>query len=185
MNTLKIICIIWLLSEVLLNRLMRAKETDKQNVDNRSLLWIWITIIVSISAAVTISATRYDPISTNPNLIYVGMGLLLLGIVLRLLVIRSMGQHFTVDVTIKKDHVLKTDGFFTYLRHPSYFASFLSFVGFGLCLNNWISLSIIIVCMLFSFIRRIQVEEAVLTEQFGQAYIDYAKNTKRLIPFIY
>jgi protein-S-isoprenylcysteine O-methyltransferase Ste14 len=41
------------------------------------------------------------------------------------------------------------------------------------------------VCMLFAFIRRIQIEEAVLTEQFGNAYIDYAKKTKRLIPFIY
>ncbi len=35
------------------------------------------------------------------------------------------------------------------------------------------------------FLRRINIEEEVLIEQFGQDYIDYMKKTKRLIPFIY
>gem|GEM_PF-3673859 len=32
---------------------------------------------------------------------------------------------------------------------------------------------------------RIHVEERVLVAEFGQEYLDYARNTKRLIPKVY
>jgi len=35
------------------------------------------------------------------------------------------------------------------------------------------------------FLVRIKLEEALLTEAFGDAYRQYAQNTKRLIPFVY
>jgi protein-S-isoprenylcysteine O-methyltransferase Ste14 len=36
-----------------------------------------------------------------------------------------------VQVAIKEDHQLKTDGYYTNVRHPSHTASLLSFIGFG------------------------------------------------------
>lgn len=41
------------------------------------------------------------------------------------------GEFFTVQVAIKEDHQLKTDGYYTNVRHPSHTASLLSFIGFG------------------------------------------------------
>jgi len=32
---------------------------------------------------------------------------------------------------------------------------------------------------------RIKVEENALKKEFGEEYLDYAKKTKRLIPFLY
>lgn len=187
MNVLfSIVCIIWLLSEVMLNRLLRSKSEDKQNADANSLRMIWVTIFSAITAAVLVSQRFYNfSISKSNNIFYVGLGVIVLGVLLRLWVIRSMGPLFTVDVTIRPGHHLKTDGFFSIIRHPSYLASLISFTGFGIALNNWLSLLILIVLILMSFMRRIQVEERVLISQFGDAYIQYSKRTKRLIPFIY
>jgi isoprenylcysteine carboxyl methyltransferase (ICMT) family protein YpbQ len=39
--------------------------------------------------------------------------------ILRLAIIATLGQFFTVEVTIKQNHKLKKDGFYKYLRHPS------------------------------------------------------------------
>lgn len=187
MNLLfSIVCVIWLLSEVLLNRLLRSKSEDKQDVDANSLRMIWTTIFLSVTAAVMVSQRFYSfTITSNATLNYIGLGIIIVGVIFRLLVIRSMGKLFTVDVTIRSGHHLKTDGFFGIVRHPSYFASLISFIGLGIALNNWLSLLIIFVMIWLAFIRRIQIEEKVLIAQFGDVYIEYSKRTKRLIPFIY
>ena len=96
-----------------------------------------------------------------------------------------MGKYFTVDVTIREGHQIKKDGVYSILRHPSYSASLLTFLGLGLFLNNWISLIIAFIPPFLAFLYRIKIEEKALTEQFGQDYIDYKKQTKKLIPFIY
>jgi len=116
---------------------------------------------------------------------YLGLALIVIGVIIRLIIIKSLGSFFTANVTIKQNHKLKTDGFYRFLRHPSYTALLLSFIGFGISLNNWISLMIIVITILIVFINRIRIEEKVLIEYFGQEYLDYKKTTKALIPFIY
>ena len=186
MNSLfNIIYITWGLSEIFISRFLRSKAGDKKNQDKNSLAVIWITIIIAITLAIYISIHYYLPISASQTIRYYGLALIAAGIILRLIVIGSLGKYFTADVTIRQGHQLKKDSFYKYLRHPSYSASVLSFVGFGLSLNNWVSLILIVVAILFAFIRRINVEEKTLTKHFGQEYIAYKKSTYRLIPFIY
>jgi protein-S-isoprenylcysteine O-methyltransferase Ste14 len=99
--------------------------------------------------------------------------------------VTSLGKFFTVNVTILEDHKLKQDGFYKYVRHPSYSASLLSLFGYGVSLNNWISLVIVTTAALTAFLIRIRIEEKTLTEHFGSEYVEYKKKTKRLIPFVY
>lgn len=186
MNSLfTLIYIIWISSEIFINRFMRSKAGDKKNQDKNSLGFIWITIIISMAIAVYISMNYSFPISTFQAVKYIGLGLILTGVILRSIIIISLGKYFTADVTIRQGHQLKKDGFYKFLRHPSYSASLLSFIGFGISLNNWVSLIIVTAAILFAFIRRINVEEKTLTEYFGQEYIAYKKRTYRLVPFIY
>ncbi len=180
-----IVYCIWFLSEILLNRLLRSKSTDKQNADRHSLSLIWITVIVTVGLSIYISMRYYLPISHSSAIRYIGLALVGIGIILRLVAVISLGRLFTVDVTIRQNHTLKQDGVYKYLRHPSYFASLLSFIGFGISLNNWISLLLITAAVLTVFIIRIKIEEKMLIRQFGVQYTDYKKSTSGLIPFIY
>ena len=88
-------------------------------------------------------------------------------------------------MAITEGHQLKMDGFYSIVRHPSYFASWLSFVGYGISLNNWVSLVIVATMILGAFLYRISVEEKVLIGQFGDAYLKYREATKAIIPFIW
>ena len=177
--------IILLFTEILLNRILRSKSTDKQNADKHSITLIWITIIAAISIAVYISQTVYFPISKNPSIQYIGVSIIFIGIIIRLFAVFTLGQFFTVDVTIRQDHKLKKDGLYKYLRHPSYFASLISFIGMGLTFNNWLSLLLIVAAISIVFMNRIKIEEKVLIEHFGSEYLEYKKVTNGLIPFIY
>jgi len=125
------------------------------------------------------------PISFNNNLNLIGLIIITIGIIIRVISIKQLGRFFTVNVTIRKDHQLIQNGFYKYIRHPSYTGSLLSFLGFGFSLNNWLSLILVFMPILLSFIHRMNIEEKVLTEQFGKEYSDYIKRTKRLIPFLY
>ncbi len=153
---------------------------DRQDADKNSLLLIWISIIATIFIAVFISGTFYFPIFSNPTFEYRGLAIIFVGIFFRFVAVAILGRFFTVDVTIRQDHKLKKDGVYKYLRHPSYFASLISFIGFGISLNNWIALLLITLAILTVFITRIKMEEKVLVEQFGAEYNEYKKVTKGL-----
>lgn len=185
MNIFYITYFIWLLSELLLNRLLHSRNTDKQDADKNSLSAIWITIIASVTAATLLRQYTSFPIALGKTVPYLGLDVIFLGIIIRFLAIRSLGRFFTVDVTIREGHQLKKDGLYKYLRHPSYFASLVSFIGFGISLNNWLSLMLVTIAITTVFLIRIRVEEEALIAEFGDEYRNYQKTTWGLIPFIY
>ena len=180
-----VVYVLWFVTEVALNKLLRSKNTDKQHADKGSLSLIWMVIVATLFIAVFISNLIYLPISLNRVFPYIGLAIIVAGILLRLIAVVSLGRFFTVDVTIRQNHKLKKNGMYRYLRHPSYFASLLSFIGMGISLNNWISLVLIVLSISTVFMVRINIEEKVLIEQFGPEYLAYKKATWRLFPFIY
>lgn len=177
--------VVFFLTEVLLNRLLRSNSTDQPNADKSSITLIWVTIPVAIFAAVFLEHSVSLPIFHKPDFQYVGVAVILAGILIRLVAIYTLGRFFTVDVTIRQGHQLKQDGLYRYLRHPSYAASLLSFVGMGITFNNWLSLLVLVAAVLASFINRIRVEERVLIQHFGAEYLAYKKSTSGLIPLVW
>ena len=179
------IYMIWLLSEVFLNRLKRSAESDKKGADKNSLTVIWLTIAVSMTAGVMLTHRTHFPIA-NPVVIKItGISLVVLGIIIRFFAVRSLGKMFTVDVTIREGHALNTSGMYAFLRHPSYSGSLISFMGFGLAQDNWLGFALIVIPVFISFVYRANIEEKVLIEAFGNDYIEYKKRSKRFFPFIY
>ena len=166
---------IWLISEILLNRLFRSKKDDRQNLDLGSLRIIWITIGIANSFGILSAIFIELPISNYFLIPYLGLLIIACGIILRFISVISLGKFFTVDVTIRKDHKIKKDGMYRLIRHPSYTGSLVSFFGFGLSLNNWISLVIIFLPVFFAMLHRIKIEEKSLIDQFGMEYTDYRK----------
>ncbi len=178
-----IIWSLWFLSEILINRLIRSGSSDSKNKDKGSIHIIWITIGIANTAGILFAMFSHFPISNA--IAYVGLFLIVLGMIIRFVAVRSLGRLFTVDVTIRKDHYLKKDGMYQILRHPSYTGSLISFLGFGISLNNWISGIIIITLVTAAMLYRIKIEEQLLIEQFGDEYRSYMKNTYRLLPWIF
>jgi protein-S-isoprenylcysteine O-methyltransferase Ste14 len=185
MKIFTIVWIVWFLSELLLNRLFRSKMTNSKVWDKNSLKWIWITIIVSISLGVLSTIYLRTPLAKTGWINSLGLVLIICGMIIRFIAIRTLGKYFTVDLAVQNNHRLIKKGLYKYIRHPSYTGSLLSFLGLGLSLNNWVSLIVILIPVLVSFIYRIHIEEKLLLEQMGTEYSNYKNNTKRLIPMVY
>jgi protein-S-isoprenylcysteine O-methyltransferase Ste14 len=164
---------------------MRSNSGDKKGQDKGSLRFIWIMIALAISSGFIFANYIKVPISNQPLISVIGLYIIIVGMVLRFISIWTLGNYFTVDVTIRDNHKIKKDGFYRVIRHPSYSGSLLSFIGFGISLNNWLSLTTVVILVMISFLYRITVEEKILIDQFGNEYLEYKRNTYRLIPWIY
>jgi protein-S-isoprenylcysteine O-methyltransferase len=171
-------------SELILAAARRSPSTD-QSRDRYSLriLWIVIGIVIAISVFAG-NVFRFAAIPW-PSLSSLGVGLFAAGVVLRWYSIIHLGRFFTVDVAIAAEHKVINTGPYRFVRHPSYSGALLAFVGFGLCLHNWISFAVLLVPIVAAFLWRIHVEERALSDALGEDYREYAAGTKRLIPFVW
>ena len=83
------------------------------------------------------------------------------------------------------DHsALNTTGLNAFVRHPLYLATVLMLTGF-FCAFPKISALILLASVLLYLPFGIHFEEKKLRRQFGQAYLEYEKRVKRLIPGIW
>ncbi len=114
----------------------------------------------------------------------VGISLILSAIMVNQIAVRTLGKFFD-RLIIKEEHQLITTGIYSHLRHPIYSSYLLLFTGYCILLHSLFSLVILaIVCSIW-FGNRIMLEETMLTQEFGESYQQYARQTKRLIPLIY
>ncbi|GEP52171.1 hypothetical protein FNO01nite_28430 [Flavobacterium noncentrifugens] len=91
----------WFASEILINRLMRSKMQDQSGKDKNSLALIWATIIIGMTLSITIAIRYPFSISTSVYAIYLGLFLILAGVIFRAVIVKSLGAFFTADVTIR------------------------------------------------------------------------------------
>lgn len=185
MNIFNLIWIFWLLSEFVLNLKHRSKISGAKQSDKNSLSVIWVTISLAVSASVFAAFFIHVPILRNQVLKYTGLALIVAGVIIRLVAIRTLGRFFTVNLSIDTEHKLIDTGLYKYIRHPSYSGSLLSFAGLALHFNNWVCLFVILIPVVSVFIYRIRLEEQLLLQQPGLNYSEYINRTKRLIPFVY
>ncbi len=117
--------------------------------------------------------------------VVVGCGVGCLGFCLRWWAIRVLGKQFTRNLQVAAEHQLVTSGPYRFLRHPSYTAAVLMFIGVGVGLGNALSLAACAVLPAVGYIQRIPREEAMLRRELGNTYVEYASRTSRLVPGVW
>ncbi|KAL0959368.1 hypothetical protein HGRIS_014622 [Hohenbuehelia grisea] len=120
---------------------------------------------------------------------------------LRVWCFRTMGRHFTFEVTINSTHELITTGPYSYVRHPSYTGIFLMLTGATLVLCSpgaWLMECGVlsrggILALAFWAIKcayaakgtiaRLRIEDEALRKTFGATWDEWAKRVPyKLIP---
>jgi protein-S-isoprenylcysteine O-methyltransferase Ste14 len=127
---------------------------------------------------------RHVLIFPGPHLIrYLGLLLVLSGIVVRLLALKKLEKNFSAYVTLQEQHQLVQAGIYGYIRHPLYLSLLLAAPGFALVFASMLALPVLVVTVLF-VARRIRQEESLLEQCFGEAFLRYRSRTWVVIPRI-
>jgi protein-S-isoprenylcysteine O-methyltransferase Ste14 len=173
------------LSEAGLGFLKRSRD-DSVDADRNSLRVLWLTILIAVTAGI-LASSRLPAAALGGGLplFVVSCVLFATGLALRWYAIVYLGRFFTVNVAIHSGHEIIDTGPYRLIRHPSYSGALLAFLGLALGLDNWVSVALIELPVLWAFLRRMRIEERALANGLGRPYTDYMRRTKRLVPFIY
>ena len=97
---------------------------------------------------------------------------------------RAFDMPAFLGLKAEESSVLVKTGMYAYVRHPLYFATILLIA--GLCLMFPSKGMLMVLGISYSYLLiGSKLEEEKLKKQFGQAYVDYAKEVKALIPYVY
>jgi protein-S-isoprenylcysteine O-methyltransferase Ste14 len=117
-------------------------------------------------------------------LFWAGLATIVAGSLLRRHCWRMLGASFTGTVIVKPEQAVVDRGAYRYVRHPSYTAGAILFLGIGLALGNWIGLVVLVGAVVAVYGYRVSVEESALLATIGDPYRSYMKRTKRFVPFV-
>jgi len=90
----------------------------------------------------------------------------------------------TGRLQIVEGHRLVKDGLYRHVRHPLYSGEIVRNFGFPLIFSSVYG-AILIVLGMILLLFRIEIEEKMLIEAFGEEYKGYQSSTKNLIPYVY
>jgi protein-S-isoprenylcysteine O-methyltransferase Ste14 len=110
--------------------------------------------------------------------------MVVLGSVLRRYCWRTLGQYFTGDVRVKPGQPVIRSGPYRLVRHPSYTAGMMMYIGTGLALGSWLSLALLTIATIATYAYRVAIEERALLDTIGEPYRAYMKERKRFIPYV-
>ncbi len=182
-------CLIWNVPEWIGTFKQTAKGSRKEAAvqDRGSMVLLvgllWSGVVLSFLLAWLFPAAAL--LWQRTIFFVIGISFILLGVALRWYAIRMLGRYFTRDIAVSTDQQVVQDGPYHYIRHPAYSGTFLTMLGVGLVLSNWVSLVVLLLCVFAGHLYRVSIEEDALIQTIGQPYIEYMHHTKRFIPWVF
>ncbi|WP_093800967.1 isoprenylcysteine carboxylmethyltransferase family protein [Streptomyces sp. Wb2n-11] len=141
-------------------------------------------IVYGLSRFATVVAALYGPLPDTAPLWAAGpLSLVLAGIALRLVSIRTLGVFYSHRVRKDAEHRVATSGPYRLLRHPAYSGMILAHVGLVAYFLNPLSVALLLLAFVPAVVWRISVEEKVMSAVAG--YRDFMAGRKRLVPFLW
>ncbi len=114
----------------------------------------------------------------------IGLVILIHGLIFMIGGWYSLGNNFSTDSEILPNHKISQKGLLGIVMHPVYSGIIQSLFGAALIAVSPLSLVICLYPGAYLWLRRAKYEENLLTKEFGDEYIAYAKslNWHRIIP---
>ncbi|RUR79190.1 farnesyl cysteine carboxyl-methyltransferase [Chlorogloeopsis fritschii PCC 6912] len=97
----------------------------------------------------------------------------------------DLGKNWSSTLQIREGHTLTTNGVYQNIRHPMYASVLLLCVAQALLLPNWIAGLSGFIGFSIAYATRVNQEEQMLLDRFGDEYEAYRQSTKRLVPYLF
>jgi protein-S-isoprenylcysteine O-methyltransferase Ste14 len=112
-----------------------------------------------------------------------GLALCAVGLAFAIWARNILGTNWSANPVLKENHELITSGPYRYVRHPIYTGLLLAIFGTALASGTFGSF-ILFIYVAVGLHFKAKVEEGLMLRQFPDAYPEYTRKTKSIIPFI-
>jgi protein-S-isoprenylcysteine O-methyltransferase Ste14 len=174
-----IIFVLYWIAGAIKTRATREKESAASRIAILAIEGTGYVLIFSGSAGIGFLGTRF--MSRTQASAGLGVVLTWSGIGLAIWARYHLAEYWSARITIKEDHQLIRTGPYAHLRHPIYSGLVLATMGSALVIDEW--RCVLGVCLVLTgYWFKARKEEAMLSQQFGDAFREHQKHTGFLIP---
>jgi protein-S-isoprenylcysteine O-methyltransferase Ste14 len=184
-NTLKVlwiaIFVLWAISGI------ASKQTVRTQDDWRGRASVWVVmlgwfLLFNSGADLGPLSTRFVP--QTPATAYVGLAMAITGLAFAVWARIYIGRDWSAAVTLQAGHKIARTGPYAIVRHPIYSGFMLASLGTAIALGTVAGLvGTALVVVAWGYKSRL--EEVFLVEHFGAEYVQYRRDVKGLIPFVW
>jgi protein-S-isoprenylcysteine O-methyltransferase Ste14 len=177
---------LWAVGEILIAVITTTNRNEGKVQDRGTQIILWVVIVATLRVDEWMHKLfPVDMPGSNSWLQPVALGILVLGLGVRLVAIVMLGRAFSANVATRAGQRLERSGLYALVRHPSYLGLELIFLAYALHSRTWACFAVVLVPTTLAVFYRIHVEETALRLAFGADYEEYSRSTKRLIPGVY
>jgi len=160
-----------------------VKERPKTYLQKLPLVLAMLSLVALILAVFQIGTLSYSENSHLNNFRLAGLFVYLCFSWIQIWAYKSLGESYSQDMVIFKDHKLADKGPFKVIRHPQYLSQILVDLGGALATLSIIVLPLAIIQLPVLIMRAIY-EEKLLSKHFKSEFDTYKKNRGFMIPFV-
>lgn len=157
------------------------KDKPKTYLQSFPLVLSTLTLIILIISIFQAGTLQYN--NENQLIRIVGLAFYLVFSWVQIWAFKVLGDNFSQDIAIKKDHQLVQSGPFKIIRHPQYLSQILMDIGGAAATLSFILAPLAIIQIPFLFMRA-SFEDKLLEKHFGHLFRSYKKKSGQIFPFI-
>lgn len=186
---LSVVIICWIIfAATFIFRAKPAKTTDTVKAPKS-----WVGIALQALSYFPVWAIQRRPLFSpfidgfyvlNIAIEILGAALSIACLLLTINALRELGKQWSLEARLVEGHDLVTTGPYHLVRHPIYTAMLGKLIATGIVLTYWPVLIVAIGIFLAGTLIRIRFEERLLSEAFGQKFVDWKSRVPGLVPFI-
>lgn len=94
----------------------------------------------------------------------------------------DLGVNWSPSLEIREQHTLITNGIYGMIRHPMYASQWLWCIAQILLIQNWLAGPIGFLLFIPFYLLRVQAEERLMLDTFGEEYQAYMNRTGGVLP---
>jgi len=160
-----------------------VKERPKSYLQKLPLVLATLSLVALILAVFQIGTLNYAENAHLNFFRFAGLFVYLCFSWTQIWAYKSLGECYSQDMVIFKDHKLADKGPFKIIRHPQYLSQILVDFGGAFATLSFIVLPLAVI-QLPVLIMRANYEEKLLSKHFKSEFDAYKKNRRFMIPFI-
>lgn len=164
-----------------LSAVKERPKTFLQKTPPNLLAIVTLLVILSIFQIGTLDYVKFGNLN---NLRITGLIIYIVFSWLHIWAYKFMGDSYSHEIAILKNHQLVTRGPFQIIRHPQYVGQILSDLGVSIALLSFIIFPLVILGEIPLLVMRARMEEKLLAKNFGESFDNYRKKSGFFIPFI-
>ncbi len=172
---------IYFVLQVIFNRRFPVEETVASVPLRREIVFSLLYILWPV-AIILFEFRSFANFDLPDTVQYLGVFFYVLGIALFAWANITLGRNLSVDLQIRKGHVLVERGPYRSVRHPIYAAWLVCGLGIALLSGNWLITILYFLPVIARILIRLEPEEKMLGEHFGSKFNTYQRKTGALLP---